>query len=212
MATPHSGIYTCRPPESIAPIYDMSAGTGDLYKVPQFKDEGACGMSVSPDGAYIVANNNGHNRCWIVDGSAHLKTSFGINQWSGPDNDRAHIWQFFRWSINSQGLDRRHPRLRRQRPGPGPAMTNAVLYNWTEQRQIQVTRNTKGSFDVAGGFWDANAPIDVALGLHFGEAPLTVRFPAESIRRRMAMGLRRWHPRNGDRRITHVLQSHPPTR
>ncbi|NQT21001.1 MAG: PKD domain-containing protein [Planctomycetes bacterium] len=176
-ATKRSGLFTCRPGEAEAPIYDLALGTGDLWRVPQFSEGGSCGVSVSPNGSYIAANNGGHTKCRIVDRNARIKFVFTINQWAGDAGDGSRMWQWFRWSVNSQEW------IAVTQGGGGSGQdpmwyANAALYNWVKGEQIHLTRNPKGEFDSAGGFWDANAPIELALGLHFGEAPFTVKFPA----------------------------------
>ena len=176
-ATPHTGLFTCRPAESEACIYDMAADTGDLWACPRFGEGEACGMSASPDGAFIAANNGGHTLCRIADRSAKIKTVFTLNKWAGNDADGARLWQFFRWSVNS--MDWIAVTQGGGGMGQDPVQwSNAVIYNWVKGDQIQVTRNGRGEFDYAGGLWDAAAPVELALGLHTGEAPFTPSFPA----------------------------------
>jgi len=178
------GTFTCRPHDSIAPIYDMSRGDGDLYSAPTWTEDGSCGVSVSPDGALVICNNNGHNAGRIADTDAKLKTSFTINQWVGTPSDGANQWQFFRWSVNSpdwiavsQGANM----------GSGGApwdvdWSNAVLYSpFGAGKQIQLTRNEKGQHDIAGGLWVAGIPLDFALGLHSGKAPFQPPFAREQM-------------------------------
>ncbi|HUU69546.1 MAG TPA: hypothetical protein VM186_08480 [Planctomycetota bacterium] len=176
------GTFTCRPAESVAPIYDISRGDGDLYSAPTWTEDGSCGVSVSPDGTLVICNNNGHNLGRISDTDAKLKTKFTINQWAGAPSDGANQWQFFRWSVNSpdwiavsQGKNM----------GFGGApwdidWTNAVLYSpFGAGKQIQLTQNEKGQHDIAGGLWVAGIPLDFALGLHSGKAPFQPPFPRD---------------------------------
>ena len=178
------GTFTCRPGDSVAPIYDMSRGDGDLYSVPTWSEDGACGVDVSPDGTLVIGNNNGHNFGRIFDTNARLKAKFTINQWAVAQSDGANQWQFFRWSVNSpdwiavsQGKNM----------GFGGApwdvdWVNAVLYSpFGAGKQIQLTRNGKGQHDVAGGVWVAGIPLEFALGLHIGEAPFKPPFTREQM-------------------------------
>ena len=179
------GTFTCRPLSySIAPIYDMSRGDGDLYAVPTYTENGSCGVSVSPDGAFIVSNNGGHNQGRIVDTNAKLKSMFTINQWAGAQSDGAKQWQFFRWSVNGQDWIAVSQGANMGFGGAGWDVDwlNAVLYNPLEAgKQIQLTRNGRGQYDIAGGLWVAGLPLKFALGLHIGEAPFRPPFIGEQM-------------------------------
>jgi len=50
---------------------------------------------------------------------------------------------------------------------------DAMLYNYVDEVQINLTKNENGKFDRMGGFWVAGIS-DNFLGYHSGEAPLTV--------------------------------------
>ncbi|NQT21440.1 MAG: hypothetical protein HQ592_17165 [Planctomycetes bacterium] len=170
-ADKRQGLIVGRPAEAMLVIYDLAAGTGDLYNdVATFGEQGACGQAISPDGSLIAANNGGHNRCRLIDPDGNKIGEFALNQWA-PEGDRPErMWQFFRWS--------NHPVWLMVTQGGGGsgqdmAFTNAMLLNWKEGRQVRLTNNAAGSFDYSGGFHETNVEMLLQLGLQSGEAPYT---------------------------------------
>ena len=171
-ATPQSGTFACRPTARKHICYNMAEGTGDLWNAVSFDD--ACGVSVSPDGAFFTANDAAHSTCSLVDTNGNKHAAFSVNQYDKTKAKLKCMWQHFRWSVNAmnwimatQGEVHQNQDMQ---------YTDAVLYNWVERRQLPITANKPGQFDLAGGFWQAGEPIDLALGLHIGKAPLTVQF------------------------------------
>ena len=161
-------------------IYDMAAGTGDLLNALRFPDGGALGATASPDGTLVAAGDASLRNCRVADVAGRVKSTFAINQWAGSAGDGAAAWHRLRWSVNS-------PDWLAATQGAGGTgadvlLANAVLYNWRKGEQIQLTKNPQGQFDAAGGFRDAAVPIELGLGIHAGEAPFSVTFPAEALR------------------------------
>jgi len=186
-ATPSFGTFACRPTARMHICYDMAEGTGDLYNAVPFPD--ACGVSVSPDGTCFTANDTAHRTCRIVDTNGNVRSSFRVNQYEAGLDASRFMWQHFRWSVNAQnwimatqGEVHQHQDMK---------FLDAVLYNWIEGRQIAVTANKPGQFDLAGGFWSSSDQIDLPLGLHVGKAPFAVKFP------RPADAKLRWNYGNG---------------
>jgi hypothetical protein len=168
------GLVVGRPDESMVVIYDLSRGTGDLYRdVATFNEEGACGLSISPEGTLIAANNGGHSKCRLIDPNGNKVGEFVLNQWAPVEQRPERMWQLFRWSNHPDWL-----MVTQGGGGSGQEMdfTNAVLLNYKSGQQIRVTDNRKGTFDYAGRCHDLNQPTLLQLGLQSGEAPYTTTF------------------------------------
>ncbi|HUS93329.1 MAG TPA: PKD domain-containing protein [Phycisphaerae bacterium] len=179
-ATARSGRYVVRTDNYTLAAYDLAAGDGDLYAVPQYVP--GCGNSISPDGSLFTANGGWHIDCSLIDMNARRQGGFRVNQWAGDPTagvtDRRKIewaWQHHRWSVNAMGWIVATQGRLKVPSSHAVFSTDAVLYDWVNQRQINVTRNQPGRFDRAGGFWQTGVE-DAFLGYHQGEAPLTVSF------------------------------------
>jgi hypothetical protein len=178
-ATPTNGHFVKRTDNLLLVIYDLSKGDGDLFSAPRYP---GCGESISPDGSMFTANARMHTSVTLVDMSAQPRHEFRLNQWEGdPVNPEKIVtrdqiewaWQHFRWSVNSMNwIAATQGKLR-----PGSTFevqfADAVLYDWVNQQQINVTRNPAGTFDRAGGFWQTGAK-EGFLGYFSGKAPFTV--------------------------------------
>jgi hypothetical protein len=178
-ATPTSGHVVKRTDSSLLVIYDLSRGDGDLYGCPHVT---GCGESVSPDGSLFTANNPLHTTVALVDMGGQPHSEFRLSQWDGDPVNPKRIktrdqiewaWQHFRWSVNAMNwIAVTQGKLR-----PGSTFevefADAMLYDWVNHRQINVTYNRAGSFDRVGGFWQTGAN-EGFLGYFAGKAPLTV--------------------------------------
>ncbi len=176
-ATPTSGYFVKRTDNYAVVIYDLARGDGDLYSVPVWAP--GCGIGMSPDGTMFASNDGTHTVCSLVDMHARRQHSFRISEWDGDPTkgvkERAKLgwaWQHFRWSRNDMEWI-----TVKQAPLVGESthviqFSDAMLYNWVQKRQINVTGNRAGTFDRPGGAW-ANSD-DQLLGYYRGEAPFTV--------------------------------------
>ncbi len=186
-ATPHSGRFVKRTDNYCIAIYGLSTGDGDMFNCPRTY---GCGESVSPDGSLLTANNGDHAGVRLVDMNGVIRQQFRLSQWdgdpvAGKTRDQFEwAWQGFRWSINSMNwLAVTQGKLK---PGSTHEIyfADLMLYDWINQRQLNVTRNPEGKFDRAGGFWQSGNG-EAFLGIFAGKAPLTVqindqRVPADS--------------------------------
>lgn len=176
-ATPTSGYIVKRTDNYAVVIYDLARGDGDLYSVPVWTP--GCGIGISPDGSMFASNDGTHTVCSLVDMHARRQHSFRISEWDGDPTkgvkERAKLgwaWQHFRWSGNDMEWI-----TVKQAPLVGESthaiqFSDAMLYNWVQKRQINVTTNQAGTFDRPCGAW-ANSE-DQLLGYYRGEAPFTV--------------------------------------
>ena len=176
--TPHSGHCVMRTDNYDVVIYDFRKGDGDLFGVPTWNP--GCGISVSPDSRLFAANGGAHNTVALVDMNAQYQGGFRVNQWDGDPTAGATTreqigwaWQGFRWGTNAMNWIVVHQ-------GPLHAGTthetyyqDAVLYDWVNKRQINVTHNPAGKFERVGGFWELGANAGF-LGYFAGKAPFTV--------------------------------------
>lgn len=172
-ATSSSGKLFARVEDREAGVisYDLSELGGNLFNRKEFGP--ACGVSTSPDGGLFTGNERGHEVARIVDAEFKILKEWRVNAWTGK-SDGSTRWQHHRWSVNSmewifvtqgQGL----------RKSDDITCSNAVLYNWSREEQIQVTHNVSGEYDYADDFWDSNARMgEMALGSYAGEAPFTI--------------------------------------
>jgi len=176
-ATPTTGKFVKRTDNYVIAIYDMSRGDGDLYNCLQ---GGGCGESVSPDGALWTANDGRHTGVTLVDMTGRKQNGFRLSQWDGDPTagiqDREKIewaWQYCRWSVNSMRWIITTQGKLRQGSTHEIYFADAMLYDWVNHKQINVTKNEPGRFDRAGGFWETGVG-ETFLGYFRGEAPLTV--------------------------------------
>lgn len=176
-ATPSSGYFVKRTDNYAVVIYNMANGDGDLYSVPVWSP--GCGIGISPDGSMFASNDGTHTVCNLVDMHARSQNSFRISQWDGDPTrgvkERSKLgwaWQGFRWSTNDmQWITVKQARL----VGASTheiKYSDAMLYNWSEKRQINLTQNTDGTFDRPCGAWANQA--ELLLGYFRGEAPYTL--------------------------------------
>lgn len=175
-ATPRSGRYVKRTDNYVIAIYDLSRGDGDLYNCPR---SGGCGESASPEGSLFTANDGSHTSVALVDMRGRGQHSFRLSQWDGDptrglSRDKVEwAWQHFRWSTNSMNwIAVTQGKLRRGSTHE-IYFADAMLYDWVNKKQINVTKNKPGTFDRAGGFWETGAR-ESFLGFFSGKAPLTV--------------------------------------
>jgi hypothetical protein len=182
-ATPHSGRFVKRTDNYVIAIYDLASGDGDMYNCPR---TGGCGESVSPDGALLTANTGSHTAVVLVDMAGNKQHEFRLSQWDGdpcrgkPREQVEWAWQSFRWATNAlnwisvtQGklkLGSTHEIF----------FADAMLYDWINERQINVTGNPVGSFDRAAGFWETGGKTAL-MGYFAGKAPLSVDFQDQRI-------------------------------
>ena len=209
-ATPTTGFLAKRTDNYVIALYDISRGDGDLFNCERTY---GCGESISPDGSLVTANAGTHAEVSLVDMTARKRHGFRVSQWDGdptkglPREKMEWAWQSFRWSVNSmnwisvtQGklkLDSTYETF----------FQDAMLYDWVNQKQINVTGNKTGSFDRPAGFWEIGGK-EFFLGSFSGKAPLTVESEQPATERRSRVGLRRRPPRH--RRaadVTHVRES-----
>ncbi len=175
-ATPTTGFLAKRTDNYVIALYDISRGDGDLFNCERTY---GCGESISPDGSLVTANAGTHAEVSLVDMTARKRHGFRVSQWDGdptkglPREKMEWAWQSFRWSVNSmnwisvtQGklkLDSTYETF----------FQDAMLYDWVNQKQINVTGNKTGSFDRPAGFWEIGGK-EFFLGSFSGKAPLTV--------------------------------------
>ncbi len=178
-ATPHSGHYVKRTDNYVIAIYDLARGDGDLFNCPR---TGGCGESVSPDGSLLTANNGWHTGVSLCDMTGAAKHEFRLNQWDGDPCNPAlgktreqteWAWQSFRWSANAVNWIAVYQGKLKVPSTHETYFQDAVLYDWVNKRQVNVTRHPPGQFERVGGFWESGAKQG-SLGLFSGEAPLTV--------------------------------------
>lgn len=175
-ATPHSGRFVKRTDNYCIAIYGMATGDGDMFNCPRTY---GCGESVSPDGSLLTANNGDHAGVRLVDMNGVVRQEFRLSQWdgdpvAGKTRDKFEwAWQGFRWSINSTNW----VAVTQGKLKPGSTheiyFADLMLYDWVNQRQLNVTRNPQGKFDRAGGFWQTGNAEEF-LGTFAGKTPLTV--------------------------------------
>jgi len=178
-ATPTTGHYIKRTDNFVVVVYDLSAGDGDLFNVPRWMP--GCGISIAPDGAEFITNDGWHVNATRVDLHGNAGRTFRLNQWDGDPlrgvTDRGAVewaWQHFRWSVNAmEWIAVTQGRLVGQSTH-AIQFSDAVLYNDTAGRQLNVTRNPDGVFDRAMGVWVEGGGNERFLGYERGKAPLTV--------------------------------------
>lgn len=175
-ATPHSGRFVKRTDNYCIAIYGLAKGDGDMFNCPR---TGGCGESVSPDGSLLTANNGDHAGVRLVDMNGEVRQEFRVSQWDGdPDfgktRDRFEwAWQGFRWSINAMNWIAVTQGKLKLGSTHEIYFGDVMLYDWVNKRQLNVTKNSIGKFDRAGGFWQVGGG-EGFLGIFAGKAPLTV--------------------------------------
>ncbi len=177
-ATPHSGHFVKRTDNYVIAIYDLASGDGDMFNCPR---TGGCGESVSPDGALLTANTGSHTEVILVDMAGNRQHQFRLSQWAGdpcrgkPREQVEWAWQSFRWSTNALNWISVTQGKLKLGSTHEIYFADAMLYDWINERQINVTRNPAGSFDRAAGFWETGGKTAL-LGYFSGKAPLAVEF------------------------------------
>ncbi|HUU96138.1 MAG TPA: hypothetical protein VM487_10395, partial [Phycisphaerae bacterium] len=132
-----------------------------------------CGVMVSPSGQYVteVAESHADLNIWSWDMGTRL-TEFRVNAWAGAAGDGRNYLYRPRWSANSDkwlvmthGID-----------FGCTERSNAALYNWKEQIQIQLTHNPLDgqACDEGESFWVAGLPVDFSVIELEGKAPYTI--------------------------------------
>lgn len=177
-ATPNSGTFVKRTDNYAVVIYDMARGDGDLYSSPVWAP--GCGISIAPDGSLFAANAGDHASVALVDVHANKQHSFRISEWDGDPTkgvkERAKLgwaWQSFRWATNDMAwISVRQGKLIGASTHEVP-YTDAMLYNWVEKRQINLTNNKDGTFDRPVGMW-VDQKGEQLLGYYRGEAPYSI--------------------------------------
>ncbi|MGA2065655.1 MAG: PKD domain-containing protein [Thermoguttaceae bacterium] len=175
-ATPNSGHFIKRTDNYVIAIYDMSRGDGDMFNcVRTF----GCGESISPDGSLLTANDGSHTVCRLVDMGGRERHSFRVSQWDGdptqgkPREKMEWAWQSFRWSVNAMSWIAVTQGKLKAGSTHETYFQDAMLYDWIDKRQLNVTRNAPGTFDRVCGFWKIGGN-EAFLGSFSGKAPLTV--------------------------------------
>ena len=139
-----------------------------------------CGTLVSPSGQYVteVAETHADLRIWTWD-LGTLMTEFRVNAWAGAAGDGRNYSYRPRWSANSDkwvvmthGMD-----------FGATERSNAALYNWKEQIQIQLTRNPLDgqASDEGESFWVAGLPVDFSVIELEGKAPYTIELKSPKL-------------------------------
>ena len=175
-ATPNTGHFLKRTDNYVIAIYDMSLGDGDMFNCERTF---GCGESISPDGALLAANDGSHTVCQLVDMAGRQRHSFRLSQWDGdPTKDKPRekmewAWQAFRWSVNAMNWIAVTQGKLKLGSTHETYFQDAMLYDWINNRQINVTQNKPGAFDRACGFWEIGG-LESFLGSFSGKAPLTV--------------------------------------
>ena len=140
----------------------------------------SCGTMVSPSGQYVTEMMGSHAdlSIWTWDLGTRL-TDLRINALAGAAGDGRRYFYRPRWSANSdKWLVMTH--------GMNYGCTdssNAVLYNWKEQIQIQLTRNPpdQGACDEGEAFWLAGLPVDFSVTELEGKAPYTIELKSPKV-------------------------------
>jgi hypothetical protein len=177
-ATPRFGKFVKRTDNYVIAIYDLASGDGDLFNCPR---TGGCGESVSPDGGLLTANSGAHTSVALVDMAGNRQHEFRLSQWAGdpcrgvPREQLEWAWQSFRWSTNALNWISVTQGKLKLGSTHEIYFADAMLYDWIAERQLNVTQNTPGSFDRAGGFWETGSKTAL-LGYFSGKAPLSVEF------------------------------------
>ncbi|MGB3086502.1 MAG: PKD domain-containing protein, partial [Phycisphaerae bacterium] len=139
-----------------------------------------CGTMVSPSGQYVteMAYSHADLVIWSWDLGTRM-TEFHVNAWAGAAGDgRPHCMRP-RWSANSDkwvvlthGMD-----------FGGTERSNAALYNWKEQIQIQLTHNPLDgqACDEGESFWVAGLPVDFSVIELEGKAPYTIELKSPKV-------------------------------
>ena len=139
-----------------------------------------CGVMVSPSGQYVteVTETHADLNIWSWDLGTRL-TELRVNAWAGAAGDgRRHFYRP-RWSANSDkwvvmthGMD-----------FGCTERSNAALYNWKEQIQIQLTRNPLDgqASDEGESFWLAGLPVDFSVIELEGKAPYTIELKSPKV-------------------------------
>ena len=178
-ATPHSGKFIKRTDNYAIAIYDLAKGDGDMFNCPRTT---GCGESISPDGVLLTANSGSHTSVNLVNMAGDVQQEFRLSQWDGdPCNPslgkkREEIewaWQAFRWSVNSINWIAVHQGKLKLGSTHETYFQDAMLYDWVNKRQINVTHNSNGKFERVGGFWE-NSGKEQFLGFFGGKAPFTI--------------------------------------
>ena len=175
-ATPRSGHFVKRTDNYVIAIYDLASGDGDMFNCPR---TGGCGESISPDGALLTANNGAHTGVTLVDMAGNRQHEFRLSQWDGdpclgkPREQVEWAWQSFRWATNALAWISVTQGKLRLGSTHEIYFADAMLYDWINQRQLNVTHNPTGSFDRAAGFWETGGKTAL-LGYFSGKAPLAV--------------------------------------
>lgn len=177
-ASPNTGKTVVRTDNYAVVVYDFAKGDGDMFGLPTWNP--GCGIGVSPDGSMFVANGGAHYTVAMVDMNAQLQSGFRLSEWDGDPtngiNDRDKIewaWQSFCWAKNSMDWIAVHQGKLQKGTTHATYFQDAMLYNWVEKRQINLTKNPNGKFERIGGLWLYGASEN-SLGFFTGEAPYTV--------------------------------------
>ncbi len=139
-----------------------------------------CGTMVSPSGRFVteVTETHADLEIWSWDLDTRL-TEFRVNAWAVADGDRRNYFYRPRWSANSDkwvvmthGMD-----------FGCTERSNAALYNWKEQIQIQLTQNPLDgkACDEGESFWLAGLPVDFSVIELEGKAPYTVELKSPKV-------------------------------
>ena len=148
-----------------------------------------CGNSISASGRYVTEMCHTHADVMIWNWELTEKMKqFHVNEWNDADNDRRLHFYRPRWSVNSD----KWLILTNGNDFGATRQTNMVLYNWVDERQIQVSRNRGWRCDEGEDFWVAGMASDFVAGGLAGEAPLTVRLRSDKL------GGRQWRWDYGD--------------
>jgi hypothetical protein len=175
-ATPTTGFLAKRTDNYVIALYDMSRGDGDLHNCERTY---GCGESISPDGSLVTANSGTHAEVSLVDMTARKRQGFRISQWDGdptkglPREKMEWAWQSFRWSVNSMNWISVTQGKLKLGSTHETYFQDAMLYDWVNRKQINVTRNKIGVFDRPAGFWEIGGK-ETFLGSFCGKSPLTV--------------------------------------
>ena len=139
-----------------------------------------CGTMVSPSGQYVTEMSASHAelKIWTWDLGTRL-TEFHVNAWAGAEGDGRNYFYRPRWSANSD----KWVVMTHGTDFGATDRSNAALYNWKEQIQIQLTHNPLDgqACDEGESFWLAGLPVDFSVTELEGKAPYTIELKSPKV-------------------------------